>query len=273
MGRTTESFDAALRDGGVLITGASSGIGEAVAVECARRGAKTLFLCGRDEARLAVAAQACRDAGAETVKASRVDVTDAAAVEGWMRECDASRPLAVVFANAGRGTGRESAENVRKTFALNVGGVLNTVLPAIDIFRAHGAGSGGQIVITASIAGYAPLPGCPSYAATKAGMKSWGLSLRGFLRPEGIKVNVVCPGFVRSRLTDRNTCPMPFFMEAPKAARTIVSRVRRNVGLIAFPWPMRLATWFMSVLPWRLSELIGRMLPEKNADNSQGITL
>ena len=273
MSRQTEFFDGALREGGVLITGASSGIGEAVALECARRGAKTLFLCGRDEGRLAAVAEACRAAGAELVRADRVDVTDSAAVERWMDECDAVRSIAVVFANAGRGTGRESPENVRKTFALNVGGVVNTVLPAIEMFRKRGRRPAGQIVITASIAGYAPLPGCPSYAATKAGMKSWGLSLRGFLRPEGILVNVVCPGFVRSRLTDRNTCPMPFFMEAPKAARVIVSRVRRNVGLIAFPWPMRLGSWFLSVLPWRLSELIGRLLPEKNADNSQGITL
>lgn len=268
---TTGWFDAAFRDRGVLITGASSGIGEAVAVECAKRGAKTLFLCGRDEERLASVAAACRSAGAASVRADKVDVTDADALECWMRECNDACRLGIVFANAGRGTGKETAENVRKTFALNMGGVVNTVLPAIDIFRANGGG--GQIVITASIAGYAPLPGCPSYAATKAGVKSWGLSLRGFLRPEGIKVNVVCPGFVRSRLTDRNTCPMPFFMEAPKAARIIVSGVRRNTGLIAFPWPMRLGVWFMSMLPWRVSELIGRLLPEKNADNTQGITL
>ena len=97
--------------------------------------------------------------------------------------------------------------------------------------------------------------------------------MRGFLRPEGIRVNVVCPGFVRSRLTDRNTCPMPFFMEAPKAARIILDRVERNVGLIAFPWPMRLAVWGMSLLPWRLAEFIGSLLPAKNADNTQGITL
>jgi NAD(P)-dependent dehydrogenase (short-subunit alcohol dehydrogenase family) len=202
-----------------------------------------------------------------------VDVTDAAAVEAWMRACEARQALSLVFANAGRGTGRETAENVRATFALNVGGVVNTVLPAIALFRARTPERGGQIVIMASIAGYAPLPGCPSYAATKAAMKSWGLSLRGFLRREGIRVNVVCPGFVRSRLTDRNTCPMPFFMEAPKAAQIILARVRRNVGLIAFPWPMRLGSWFLSVVPWRLSEWIARLLPEKNGDNARGITL
>ena len=255
----------------ILITGASSGIGAAVAVECARCGAHTLFLCGRDRARLDAVAADCRAAGAACVVADVVDVTDAAATSAWLAACDARSPLELVFANAGRGTGRESADNVRRTFALNVGGVVNTVLPAIDLFRARRAP--GQIVITASIAGYAPLAGCPSYAATKAGMKSWGLSLRGFLKREGIKVNVLCPGFVRSRLTDRNTCPMPFFMEAPKAAKIIVSRVRRNVGLIAFPWPMRLATWFLSVLPWRLSEFIGSLLPAKNGDNATGITL
>lgn len=273
MSKTTDSFDKAVRESGVLITGASSGIGEAVAIECARRGAKTLFLCGRDEGRLASVAESCRSAGAECVKADKVDVTDADAVGRWMRECDAECPLAVVFANAGRGTAKESSENVRATFNLNVGGVVNTVLPAIELFRAHGPDKHAQIVITASIAGYAPLPPCPSYAATKACVKSWGLSLRGFLRPENIRVNVVCPGFVRSRLTDRNTCPMPMFMEAGDAARTIVSRVRRDIGLIAFPWPMRLAVWFLSVLPWRLAAAIGRVLPEKNAENTQGITL
>ncbi len=254
----------------ILITGASSGIGEAIALECARRGADKLFICGRDQARLDDVAARCRQLGAE-VHANVVDVRDRAAVDAWIRASDSISPLTLVFANAGRGTGRESTENVHHTFDLNVGGVVNTVLPAIEVFRQRG--KGGQIVLTASIAGYAPLSGCPSYSATKACLKTWGLSLRGFLRKEGIRVNVLCPGFVRSRLTDRNTCPMPFFMEAPRAAKIIVSRVERNVGLIAFPWPMRLASWFLSILPWRLAEFIGSMLPEKNADNSQGITL
>ncbi len=255
----------------ILITGASSGIGAAVALECAKRGARNLFLCGRNVERLEAVAADCRAAGDVNVKADVVDVTDEKAVTSWMEACDAIAPLERVFANAGRGAGRESSENVRATFALNVGGVVNTVLPAIELFRARKAG--GQIVITASIAGYAPLQGCASYAGSKAGMKSWGLSLRGFLRPEGIKVNVVCPGFIRSRLTERNTCPMPFFMEAPKAARIIVDRVVRDIGLIAFPWPMRLAVWFLSLLPWRVAAFIGSLLPAKDAENSQGITL
>ena len=87
--------------------------------------------------------------------------------------------------------------------------------------------------------------------------------MRGALAAQGTKVNVVCPGFVRSRITDGNTCPMPFFLEADVAARKILRGVDRNVGLISFPWPMRFATWFLSILPFRLNEQINRLLPKK----------
>ena len=89
--------------------------------------------------------------------------------------------------------------------------------------------------------------------------------MRGMLKREGIRVNVVCPGFIRSRITDRNTCPMPFFMEADRAARIILDRVDRNIGLIAFPWPMRFGVWMLSVFPWRLSEAISGLFPEKTS--------
>ena len=259
----------------VLITGGSSGIGEALAVACAKRGVRNIFICGRNAERLAAVVRRCETVASASTGQTRVvgralDVTDSRQMRDWVRECDGIAPLEVVFSNAGIGTGDENEENVRRTFATNVGGGLNVVLPTIEVFRKRQRDSGTgshrrQIVITASIAGYAPLSTCPSYAATKAAMKSWGLSLRGMLKREGIAVNVVCPGFVRSRITERNTCPMPFFMEADKAAKIILDRVDRNVGLIAFPWPMRLGVWFMSILPWRLSEAISRMLPEKTS--------
>lgn len=241
-----------------LITGASSGIGAALAIESARRGGR-LFVCGRDKARLDAVAGKCRDLGA-TVRADIVDVADEAATRRWLESCDAESPIDRVFANAGVSTGEETEANVRRTFAVNVGGTVNTVLPVIELFRRRGR---GQIIITASIAGYGPLKACPSYAATKSCLKTWGLSLRGALAREGIRVSVVCPGFVRSRITDKNTCPMPFFMEAEKAAAIILTRADRNTGLIAFPWPMRLASWGLSILPQRLNELVGRVLPNK----------
>jgi len=251
----------------VLITGASSGIGRALAVECARRG-DTLFLCGRDAARLEEVVGECRALGAKA-EGRVVDVADADAVRTWMLEADAAAPLDRVFSNAGVATGVESEVNVRKTFAVNVGGNVNVVLTAIGIFRERKAegraarNAKPQILVTASVAGYGPLKSCPSYSATKSCVKTWALALRGALRPEGIRVSAICPGFVRSRITDVNTCPMPFFMEADKAARIILARADRDVGLIAFPWPMRLATWVLSILPFRANELINRLLPKK----------
>ena len=188
-----------------LITGASSGIGEALALACAKRGDR-LFVCGRDRARMESVAERCRALGA-VVEAEVLDVANAEATKRWVFACDTKAHLDRVFANAGVSTGEENEANVRRTFEINVGGTVNTVLPAIER-------KAGHIILTASIAGYGPLKSCPSYSATKSCIKTWGLSLRGMLAGRGIKVSVICPGFVRSRITDKNTCPMPFFMEA-----------------------------------------------------------
>lgn len=245
----------------VVITGASSGIGEALAIECAKRGDR-LFLCGRNAQRLENTAENCRALGAAT-DAETIDVTDSEAVAQWLTQCENKAPIERVFANAGVSTGEETSDNVRRTFATNVGGVVNTVLPAIEIFRNGQERATKQIVITSSIAGYGPLKACPSYSATKSCVKTWGLALRGMLAPEGIAVSVICPGFIRSRITDANTCPMPFFMEADKAASIILKRADKNNGMISFPWPMRLSTWFLSIMPQFLNELINKLLPKK----------
>lgn len=249
----------------IVITGASSGIGEALAYEYAKRGGHHLFLCGRNVDRLNAVAVKCRDLGA-VVDAEPLDVSEENPTRDWLRRCEEKAPLDLVYSNAGVATGKETEANVRRAFAVNVGGAVNTVLPAIEIFRASPERERRQIVITASIAGYHGLSSCPSYSATKSCVKQWGAALRGQLAREGIRVNVICPGFVRSRITDQNTCPMPFFWEADKAARVIISRVDRNVPLIAFPWPMRFATWLGSILPERLSELFYKILPKKNKD-------
>jgi short-subunit dehydrogenase len=247
----------------ILITGASSGIGEALALYYAQQqGVKRLSICGRQKDRLEKVAEACRQAGVE-VTAKVLDVTETQAVADWIEECSAQMPLNLVMANAGVATTAETAENVRRTFDINVMGVVNTVLPSLEIFKKAPSEQIKQLAITASIAGYHGLPACPSYSASKACVKAWGEALRLHVKHFGIGVSVICPGFVRSRITDKNTCPMPFFMEADMAARIIATRLENNVGLIAFPWPMRLATWLGSILPNCVSDWLYERLPYK----------
>ena len=245
----------------ILITGASSGIGEALALHYAVN-AQTLFLSGRNKKRLEAVAKQCRAKGCEVFTAI-LDVTDRNAMEKWINECEKQAPLNLVFANAGVATLTETPENIYNTFNTNVFGVLNTVIPFIEIFKNRANPRIKTIAITSSIAGYHGLMTCPSYSASKACVKAWGEALRLSLRPYNINVSIICPGFVRSRITDKNTCPMPFLMDASHAAEIIASRLERNVGIISFPWPMRFVSWFGSILPNWLSEFIYSKLPYK----------
>lgn len=247
----------------ILITGASSGIGEALALHYAAHGAENLFLSGRNSERLANVAEKCRKLGCK-VETKKIDVANREDMQKWIADCNKKAALNLVYANAGVSTGEETTENIYNTFSTNVFGVLNTVLPTVEVYKKRGGDEGRKIIaITASIAGYHGLPSCPSYSATKACVKAYGEALRGSLRADGIEVEVICPGFVKSRITDKNTCPMPFFMSAEKAAAIIAQRIEKNTGLIAFPWPMRLAVWGLSILPNRLSDFIYRILPHK----------
>lgn len=245
----------------VLITGASSGIGEALAVHYAKNGAENVFICGRNAERLENVRQRCESFGAK-VYAEILNVSEREKVKTWIEKSEQTAPLDIVFANAGVSTGEETPENIYNTFEINVMGSINTITPAVEIFKNRNDSKPKTIVITASIAGYHGLPSCASYSASKACLKAYGEALRGSLAPH-IRVCVVCPGFVKSRITDKNTCPMPFFMQADKAAEIIAQRVEKNVGLIAFPWPMRLAVWGLSILPNCLSDFIYARLPHK----------
>jgi len=246
----------------ILITGASSGIGEALSIYYAEHGAEHLFLIGRNEERLENVAEKCRYRGV-LVDTKVLDVTDKEGLKKWIEESNKKAPLNLVFANAGVSTGAETPDHIYNTFNTNIFGVLNTITPAVEIFEQRKDDSKRAIAITASVAGYHGLPACPSYSASKACVKAYGEALRERLKPEGIQVSTICPGFVRSRITDKNTCPMPFFMEANKAAKVIAKRLEKNVGLIAFPLPMRLSVYLLSVLPNCISGLIYGKLPHK----------
>jgi NADP-dependent 3-hydroxy acid dehydrogenase YdfG len=241
----------------LLITGASSGIGEALARHYAAPG-MALALTGRDADRLAAVAEACRTLGA-AVESAVLDVTDRAGLGAWIERVDDGAPLDLVVANAGisaaSGRARESEAAARRVLAVNLDGVLNTVFPVLPRFIARRR---GQIALMSSLAGFRGLPTAPAYSASKAAVMALGEAWRGQLAPDGIRVSVICPGFVTTRMTARNHFAMPFLISAERAAEIIARRLARNQGRIAFPWPMAAGAWLLGALPWRLGDAAAR---------------
>ena len=247
----------------ILLTGASSGIGEALAYYYAKQETtENIFICGRNTERLEDVAKKCETLGTAKIHATTLDVSNKSDVLNWINNAEKQAPLNLIFANAGVATLEETPENIFNTFNINVMGVLNTVVPAVEIYKKR-EDKNKIIAITSSIAGYHGLSSCPSYSASKACVKAYGEALRLDLLKYNIQVNTICPGFIRSRITDKNKCPMPFFMETEPAAEIIAKRIEKNIGLIAFPWPMRFATWFLSILPNRFSDFIYKRIPHK----------
>lgn len=246
----------------ILITGASSGLGEALARHYAQP-RRQLFLSGRDAARLAAVAHACRDAGAE-VHTRVLDVTDRAAMAAWVAESDSLRALELVVANAGisagTGLGGEGEDQTRAIFAVNLDGVLNTVLPAVAAMRPRGT---GQIAIMSSLASFRGMPGAPAYCASKAAVRVWGEGLRGELARDGLRLSVICPGFVTTRMTAVNDFPMPLLMDARRAAAIMAKGLAANRGRISYPWPLAAAAWLAAALPDRVMDWVARRLPAK----------
>jgi len=237
----------------VLITGASSGIGAALALYYAEKG-RTLLLTGRNHARLDAVGAACLEKGAQ-VETATLDVSERQAMQDWIAAMDSKHALDLVIANAGisGGTGShqgplhgEHPEQVRQIFKINLDGVLNTVEPALPFMLARGR---GQIAIMSSLASFGPWPGAPAYGASKGAVRLYGEALRGALMHTGVRINVICPGFVESRITAANDFPMPFFMSADKAARLIAKGLAKNKARIAFPFSSYFLAGFLGVLP------------------------
>ncbi len=251
----------------ILITGASSGLGAALAGRYAGPGV-SLALGGRDRDRLEAVAEACRRAGAE-VETHSLDVLDRPSVSDWIEAADARAPLDLAIANAGisagtggqGGTPGESETQTRRIMAVNVDGVINTVLPAVAQMRPR---RHGQVAIMASLASFRGFPGAPAYCASKAAARTWGEALRGHLHGEGIGVSVICPGYVETPMTAVNDFPMPLLMSAEKAAGIIQRGLARDRARIAFPWPMYAMVRLIAALHPVISDPLLRRLPEKD---------
>jgi short-subunit dehydrogenase len=241
----------------ILITGASSGIGRALALAYA--GPRiSLSLIGRDRERLENTAAAARAQGAE-VATAELDVRDQAAMSQWIAEEDMRRPFDLAIANAGITTGlapRQLAEDssaVRAITGINLIGVFNTVEPLIAPMCVRGK---GQIAFIGSIAGIRGLPYSPAYCATKAAVHAYSESLRGRLAACGVQVSLVIPGFVKTPMNENIVSIKPLQISDARAALIIRRGLEKGKSVIAFPQLLYRLAWLARLLPASLVDKI-----------------
>ena len=248
----------------VLITGASSGIGAALARHYA--GADTVLgLVARRRTELDALAAALP--GRTEVFA--LDVADAAALQ------DAAAAFAtahgapdLVIANAGISVGTAADDpadvaKLRRVLEVNVCGLAATLAAFAPSMRARGSGT---LVGIASVAGFRGLPGASAYSASKAAAISWLESLRTELRGSGVSVVTVCPGYIDTPMTRVNRYRMPFLLSADEAARRIARAIEAKRRLAVIPWQMALVSMLLRAAPGWLYDRFAARAPRKPRD-------
>jgi NAD(P)-dependent dehydrogenase (short-subunit alcohol dehydrogenase family) len=245
----------------VFITGASSGIGEALALELARHAAK-LALFARRRERLDEVAHAAERAGAEAVTVLPGDVREPESVATAVRKAQSAwGRIDVAFLSAGVGQPTTlrtyNMDRMRETVETNLMGVVYATGALLPVFRRQGS---GLLVGISSLADGRGSPLNLAYCASKAGMTRFLEGVRAGCAEDGIRVVVVKPGFVRTPMSARNRFPMPFLVEPDDAARRILAGVRRNRAVIRFPLPMACLVAVSNRLPGPLYDLLTKAL-------------
>jgi short-subunit dehydrogenase len=241
----------------VFLTGASSGIGEALARHYAARGA-TLGLVARRGAHL----ESLKASLGGTCEVFVADVCDSAAMNAAAAQFVARHgPPDIVIGNAGISIGNlteamEDVEVFRQTLEINVLGLVNAFHPFLAPMRAAGRGA---LVGIASVAGFRGLPGATAYSASKAAAIRYLEGLRVELRSSGVKVVTICPGYIRTPMTAKNPYPMPFIIDAPDAAQRFAAAIDSGRGYHVIPWQMAIVGRVMALLPnWLYDRLAAR---------------
>jgi len=230
----------------VLITGASSGIGRGLAVELARRGAKLGLVARRKDVLDEIITEIDRNenangvAGAAKVLAISGDVQDASSMLGAAEQLRSQfGKIDVLIANAGIGGNDDPAQLDAAKFAnvinTNVIGVSNSVAAVIPDMVKRGS---GQLVVISSLAAYRGLPKSAAYCASKAAVSAMFESLRLDLKPRGIDVTIIHPGFIKTPLTAGRRAKLPWFLELEPAVKKMVSAIEKRKKSYAFPWQL-----------------------------------
>jgi len=246
------------------ITGASSGLGEALAIEMARDGWAVAASARRGD-RLAAIAQAAQQVGA-VIHPLPLDVTDAHATVGTVKRIEGELgPINQAVLNAGAHRPVDprafKSEDFRALVELNLMGTVHSLEAVLPGMIARGV---GRIAIVASLAGYRGLPTASAYGMTKAGLINMAECLRVELAPLGITVQLVNPGFVKTPATDRNTFPMPFLMEVEPAAKALYAGLKTDRFEITFPRRFAAIMKLLRLLPASLAfAATRRMVPDR----------
>jgi short-subunit dehydrogenase len=246
-----------------IITGASSGIGWALAKELAAGGCR-LGLLARRQDKLEELAQEIRTAGG-TAAIAPANVADrqqtVAAIQSLREQLG---PVDLLIANAGIGqpTPLEplNTELVESMFKVNTFGVIYAIEAVLPEMLQRGS---GHLAAVSSLAAYKGLPGESAYCASKAAVNTYMEGLRIQLRKRGIAVTTICPGFIKTPMTDVNTFSMPFLMSAEKAARLIVRALGKKRKVFNFPWR---TTMLMKLTNWLPDWIMARSLRDYTGD-------
>jgi short-subunit dehydrogenase len=242
----------------VVITGASKGLGEALARLYADPG-RTLGLIGRDRHRLEAVAARCRNQGAQVVIAA-LDVKDGAGLARWFKAFDAEHPVHLLIVNAGMFTGHgkfvpETVQEMTELLRTNLEGAALTISAAVPMMRSR---QSGRIAIVGSLAALHPLADAPAYSASKAGVMAYGEALREWLAPDHVAVSLIYPGHIKTAQVEHHVGALPLMVSAETAARIVKRGLDRGRTAIAFPkallWLIRAGRF----LPWRVRAMLGR---------------
>ena len=248
----------------MLITGASSGLGQALALRYYRAGWRLALVARRGDPMRAWAQ--AQGLAADRVTVYAADVCDVAAVAALGATCLAGPGLPdVVIANAGISVGMDTAdaadiEVMRQTFETNVIGMAATFQPFVAAMCQRGH---GKLVGIASVAGIRGLPGHGAYCASKAAVISYCESLRGECRPYGVKVVTIAPGYIDTPLTQRNRYKMPFLLSADAFADRAYRNIEAGVRMRVIPWQMGVVAGLMRLLPDALFDRLFAGRPRK----------
>ncbi|MCB1516567.1 MAG: SDR family NAD(P)-dependent oxidoreductase [Hyphomicrobiaceae bacterium] len=243
----------------IAITGASSGLGAALAKALAQPGV-SLHLCARRVKGLEEVAGACRASGAE-VQTSSIDLRNPSAGPAWIEAIAAGGPIDLLILNAGIFAGRsekgvmEPLDAIPGLIATNLTSPLLCATAAVPAMRARGR---GHVVLISSLSAVSPSPDSPGYSAAKAGLSAYGKALADDLAGTGVLVHVVEPGHILSHHTDQQIGAVPLAITPEAAADHILRGVKRGAARIAFPLLPRLYVRLTDLLPRPIRLLLNR---------------